>query len=211
MHEHIHSMSCMLECSPCGFLFSFAYGCTWICVYVCVCAWEHVSLRVLNLCFALKDGEGGMGSQSVPLQINSLIPDPYFLQNTHYLQRLSFLPPPPRPSSLTPVSPLLLLYTLCLSLALCQSCYLHGFLCICVGEQQICSCGGRIAPRPFCVRSLGFKSFSLRKGAAKLRLQAIIEDEDVHCVWPACEKKLTFHFIHWAELNGRREHCFLSN
>lgn len=48
--------------------------------------------RVLILCFALKDREGGMGSQSVPLQINSLIPDPSFLQNTHYLQRLS--PPP---------------------------------------------------------------------------------------------------------------------
>lgn len=82
--------------------------------YTCMCVWrrtgEHVCLRVLNLCFALKDGEGRIGSQSVPLQINSLIPDPSFLQNNHYLQRLSPSIPPP-PSSLPPVSPLLLPYT----------------------------------------------------------------------------------------------------
>ena len=85
-----HRMSCMLEWLPCGFFFSF----TCVCVCVCVC------LGVLNLCFALKDRERGMGSQSVPLQINSLIPDPSFLQNTHYLQRLS--PPTASSSSSVP-------------------------------------------------------------------------------------------------------------
>lgn len=77
--------------------------CFCVCLRVCVCVRgrerkkQHVCLRVLNLCFALKDREGGMGSQSVPLQINSLIPHPSFLQNTRYLQRLSptrpLLPP----------------------------------------------------------------------------------------------------------------------
>lgn len=101
-----------------------------VCLYVCACDIEHVYVKVLNLCSAMKDRKGWFESQSVPLQINSLVPDPSFLQNTHYLQRLPFFFSPP-PSLL---SPLLLPCTLCL---LCQSCYLPGLLCICVGERWI--------------------------------------------------------------------------
>lgn len=39
---------------------------------------ESACTRVLNLCFALRDSKGRMGSQSVSLQINSLIPDTFF-------------------------------------------------------------------------------------------------------------------------------------
>lgn len=99
-----------------------------VCLYVCACDIQHVYVKVLNLCSALKDRKGWFESQSVPLQINSLVPYSSFLQNTHYLQRLPFFFSPP-PSLL---SPLLLPCTLCL---LCQSCYLPGLLCICVGER----------------------------------------------------------------------------
>lgn len=101
-----------------------------VCLYVCACDIEHVYVKVLNLFSALKDRKGWFESQSVPLQINSLVPDSSFLQNTHYLQRLPFFFSPP-PSLL---SPLLLPCTLRL---LCQSCYLPGLLCICVGERWI--------------------------------------------------------------------------
>lgn len=60
-----------------------------VCTSVCMCVLVRVCLRVLNLCFTLKDKEGWWGSQSVPLQINSLIPDPSFLQTTHYLHCLA--------------------------------------------------------------------------------------------------------------------------
>lgn len=129
---------CLLTCFACAHLPYELDACVFsmcfftllpvmlVCLYVCACDIEHV--YVLNLCSALKDRKGWFESQSVPLQINSLVPDPSFLQNTHYLQRLPFFFSPP-PSLL---SPLLLPCTLCLH---CQSCYLPGLLCICVGER----------------------------------------------------------------------------
>lgn len=120
----------MLECSPCGVL-SF---CAWfVSVYLCVCTRTCVCvyIRLQNLCFALKDKEGGPGSQSVPLQINSLIPGSVFS--------------PKHP--LSPVPALLLLYTLGLSLALCQSETYMG-CCGFVWESDGSVAGGGVEMHP---------------------------------------------------------------
>lgn len=66
--------------------------CLWMTV------WERergcLFLKMQSLCYFLKDKERGNRSQSATLKINSLIPDPSFYQNTHYLRRLPFTPPP---------------------------------------------------------------------------------------------------------------------
>lgn len=150
-------MSCMLECSPCGVL-SF---CAWfVSVYLCVCTRTCVCvyIRLQNLCFALKDKEGGPGSQSVPLQINSLIPGSVFSPK-HPLSPASAslclsLPPLRGFITLSSSSLIASVYSRSFSCSLSIR-DLHGLLWICVGEWWICSwrrC--RDAP-PFWVNSLG--------------------------------------------------------
>ena len=129
------------------------------CVHVRVCMCVCVRIRVLNSCFALKDREAGMGSQSVPLQINSLIPDPSSSpKDTHYLQRLSFFPSYPASfsslllqssssSSITPCSSSSV--SICIGLSLTPSGYLQGPLGICVGVRWICRHRDSVEIQPY--------------------------------------------------------------
>lgn len=139
-------MSCMLECSPCGVL-SF---CAWfVSVYLCVCTRTCVCvyIRLQNLCFALKDKEGGPRSQSVPLQINSLIPGSVFSPKHPLSPASASLSLLSAASSLSPVPALLLLYTLGLSLALCQSETYMG-CCGFVWESDGSVAGGGVEMHP---------------------------------------------------------------
>lgn len=139
-------MSCMLECSPCGVL-SF---CAWfVSVYLCVCTRTCVCvyIRLQNLCFALKDKEGGPGRQSVPLQINSLIPGSVFSPKHPLSPASASLSLLSVASSLSPVPALLLLYTLGLSLALCQSETYMG-CCGFVWESDGSVAGGGVEMHP---------------------------------------------------------------
>lgn len=139
-------MSCMLECSPCGVL-SFCAWC--VSVYLCVCTrtCACVYIRLQNLCFALKDKEGGTGSQSVPLQINSLIPGSVFSPKHPLSPASASLSLLSAASSLSPVPALLLLYTLGLSLALCQSETYMG-CCGFVWESDGSVAGGGVEMHP---------------------------------------------------------------
>lgn len=74
---------------------------------MCVC------IRLQNLCFALKDKEGGMGNQSVPLQINSLIPGSIFSPKHPLSPASASLPPSPPSLPLLHHSLQLLHYCFC--------------------------------------------------------------------------------------------------
>lgn len=131
----------------------------------------YVKVRVLNLCFPLKDGKEGWEANLFLCRLTlsfQTLPLPEALTISSVC-----LPP-----SLPPVPPLLLLYTLCLCLALCQSGYLLGLLCISVGERQICSRGGgaeihpRLSASPRLQKLFFRKGQRVRKDRLKLKPQA---------------------------------------
>lgn len=123
-----------------SFLLCVVCECVFVCMHahVCMCVYQTAEFV---LCFE------GQGSQSVPLQINSLIPGSVFSPKHPLSPASASLSLLSAASSLSPVPALLLLYTLGLSLALCQSETYMG-CCGFVWESDGSVAGGGVEMHP---------------------------------------------------------------